>query len=150
MQKLALFKNCIELQQGIFRFFSNTQKRILKEEPLLKLFVTVQDFKLFQVFWFRENQKQFSDEELQILCKYLRLINWPIHKMERKNERNALLPNESKTPCLIIVEHYFSELIVNYFHSSLKHISIKQTLTEIWQKFWICHYRNLVWKFWKI
>ena len=75
MQKLALFKNCIELQQGIFRFFSNTQKRILKEEPLLKLFVTVQDFKLFQVFWFRENQKQFSDEELQILCKYLRLIN---------------------------------------------------------------------------
>ena len=58
--------------------------------------------------------------------------------------KNAPLPYDSKTPYLINLEHYLCELMVNYFHYSLKHISIKQTLTEIRQKFWICRGRRIV------
>ena len=57
---------------------------------------------------------------------------------------NAPLPYDSKTPYLINSEHYLCQLIVNYFHFSLKHISIKQTVTEIRQKFWICRGRCFV------
>ena len=71
------------------------------------------------------------------------------NQLRRWEERlkNVLLPNESKTPCLMIAEHYFSELIVSYFHSILKHISTKQALTEIWQKFWICYGISFLGKF---
>ena len=44
--------------------------------------------------------------------------------------KNAPLPYEFKTSCVINLENYLSKLKVNYFYTSLKHISIKQILTE--------------------
>ena len=40
IEKFAIFKNCIELQHLL-----TTQNRILKEDPLLKPFVTVQEIR---------------------------------------------------------------------------------------------------------
>ena len=57
---------------------------------------------------------------------------------------NAPLPYEVKTPYLIITEHCLAILIVKHFHESLLHISIKQTLTALRQKWWICCGRNFV------
>ena len=41
-------------------------------------------------------------------------------------------------------EHYPSELIVKHLHTKLKHIQVKQTLTELKQKFGLCRGRNFV------
>ena len=41
-------------------------------------------------------------------------------------------------------EHYLSELIVKHLHTKLKHSPVKQTLTELRQKFWLCRGRNFV------
>ena len=41
-------------------------------------------------------------------------------------------------------EHYLSELTVKHLHTKLKHISVKQTLTELRQKFWLCRGRKFV------
>ena len=49
---------------------------------------------------------------------------------------NTLLPYESKTPYLINRHHILAELTVTDIHIKLKHISIKQTLTEVRQQFW--------------
>ena len=58
--------------------------------------------------------------------------------------KNAPLPHETKTPHLINTKHFLVTLIVKHFHESLLHIYIKQTLTELRQKYWICHGRNFV------
>ena len=52
--------------------------------------------------------------------------------------KNAPLPYQAKAPYLINSEHYLAALIVNDIHTRFKHISIKQTLTELRQNFWIC------------
>ena len=53
-------------------------------------------------------------------------------------------PNQAKGPYLINSEHYLAKLIVNDIHTKFKHISIKQTLTELNQNFWICRGRQFV------
>ena len=59
-----------------------------------------------------------------------------------KRLKNAPLPYETKTP--ENTEHGLATLIVKHFHESLLHISIKQTLTEPRQKYWICRRKNFV------
>ena len=57
---------------------------------------------------------------------------------------NAPLPYESKSPYLINRHHKLAELIVTDIHTKLKHISIKQNLTEVRQQFWICSGRSFI------
>ena len=49
-----------------------------------------------------------------------------------------------KTPYLLNSEHYLSESIVKHLHTNLKHTSVKQTLAELRQTFWLCRGRNFV------
>ena len=60
---------------------------------------------------------------------------------------------DSKTPRYLMTRklnyllnsnHCLAELIVVDFHTKLYHISIKQTLTEVRQKFWILKGRNVI------
>ena len=57
---------------------------------------------------------------------------------------NAPLPCESKTPYLINRHCKSAELIVTDIHIKLQHISIKQTLTEVRRRFWICRGRGFI------
>ena len=56
----------------------------------------------------------------------------------------ALLPYDTKMPYLIDSEHYFARLSVEYFHIGLKRETIKPTLIELRQKFWICISRGFL------
>ena len=58
--------------------------------------------------------------------------------------RESPLPFEVKTQILIHSGHRLAELIVTDLHIRLKYISIKQTLTELRQTFWICKGRSFV------
>ena len=59
--------------------------------------------------------------------------------------KHTPLPYDTKTPYLLNSEHYLSELIVKYLYTKLKHISVKQTLTELRQKFCLFRGSNFVW-----
>ena len=50
---------------------------------------------------------------------------------------------DAKTNYLINSNHYLAKLIVEFFHSDLKHVTIKQTLFGLRQKFSICRSRSL-------
>ena len=58
--------------------------------------------------------------------------------------KNAPLAYQAKALYLINSEHYLATLIVNDIHTGFKHISIKQTLIELRQNFWICRGRQFV------
>ena len=58
--------------------------------------------------------------------------------------RNVPLPYQAKATYLINSEQYLATLIVNDIHARFKHISIKQTLTELRQNFRICRGRQFV------
>ena len=49
-----------------------------------------------------------------------------------------------KTPILLNPKHRLAELIVNDIHRNLKHISVKHTLTELRERFWVCRGRRFV------
>ena len=84
----------------------------------------------------KENQKKFDEKRLKILTKDLNLIYDDNNLIRCKGWlKNAPLPYETKTPYLINAEHCLATLIVKHFHESLLHISIKQTLTELPQKY---------------
>ena len=58
--------------------------------------------------------------------------------------QNAPLPPETVNPILLDSKHSLAKLIVNYYHTSRKHVLVKQTLTELRTKFWICKGRSFV------
>ena len=62
----------------------------------------------------------------------------------RCEETKSKTKTETKTPYLINTKHFLATLIVKHFHESLLHIYIKQTLTELRLKCWICHGSNFV------
>ena len=98
-----------------------------------------------QIIWLKENQKKFDEKRLRILTKDLDLIYDDDNLIRCEGRlKNAPLPYETKTPYLINTEHCLATLIVKHFHESLLHISIKQTLTELRQKYWICRGKNFV------
>ena len=63
---------------------------------------------------------------------------------DQVNNKQNIENNETKTPYLLNSENYLSELIVKHLPTKLKHMSVKQTVTELRQKFWLCRGRNFV------
>ena len=98
-----------------------------------------------EIIWLKENQKKFDKKKLRILTKDFNLI-YDDDNLIRCEDRlkNPPLPYETKTPYLISTYHCLATLIVKHFHESLLHISVKQTLVKLRQKYWICRGRNFV------
>ena len=116
----------------------------MNNEILLKS-VTVEELKTPQLQWIERNQKTFDSIKLETICKYLNVIcdKNDLFRCEGRL-KNAPLPYQAKAPYLINSEYYLATLIVNDIHTRFKHISIKQTLTELRQNFWICIGRQFV------
>ena len=87
----------------------------------------------------------FNEKKLKALRNDLNLI-YDENGLIRGEGRLKLapLPYDAKTSYLINSEHYLARLIVEYFHRDLKHVTIKQALSELSQKFWICRSRAFV------
>ena len=84
-------------------------------------------------------------KKLRILTKYLNLIYDDDNLIRCEGRlKNAPLPYETKTPYLISRYHQVATLIVKHFHESLPHISVKEIITKLRQKYWICRGRNFV------
>ena len=112
----------------------------------MKPFITAAEQTFPELFWIGQNQNQYSDARLKTLSKDLILIYDENNLIRCKGRlKHATLPYDTKTPYMLNSEYYLSEKkIVKNLHAKLKHISIKQTLTELKQKVWLCQGRNFV------
>ena len=133
------------IRAWIFRFVKNLKNKVASEQLLLELFITSAELRASQIIWLKENHKKFDEKRLKILTKDLSLIYDDDNIIRCESRlKNALLPYETKTFYLFNTSHCLATLIVKHFHESLLHISIKQTLTELRQNYWICRSRNFV------
>ena len=118
----------------IKRFVNNVRNKKENRELLL----TSTELRNSELYWIKENQKSIENKHIELLWIQLNV-------MRDENDllictgrlENALLPYESKIPYLINRHHKLAELVVTNTHIKLKHISIKQTLTEVHRRFWI-------------
>ena len=72
--KFSTLKKLYRVTAWIFRFFNNFRKTLSKTKTLSKPFITACELKFAELFWIKENQKQFTDEQLKTLSKDLNLI----------------------------------------------------------------------------
>ena len=81
---------------------------------------------------------------------YLKICSWFLIKKiwldAEAFETRTSLPYDTKTPYLSNSEHWLSDLILKHLPTKWKHISAKQTLTELRRKIWLCRGRNFVLK----
>ena len=108
------------------------KEKLLNNAILLKSFATTHELKRAQFQWIKRNQKSFHSIKLKAISKDLNIICDENDLFKHKGRlKNAPLPYQAKAPYLINSEHYLATLIVNDIHTRFKHISIKQTLTEL-------------------
>ena len=151
------FENVIEIKRfnsllkllkvtaWVHRFIKNLKNKLKNKEILLKPFITGTELQNVQSKWIKENQKSFDKNKLNKLNKELKIFCDENGLLRCEGRlKNAPLPLEAKRPILINSEHDLAKLIVNYIHTKHKHISIKQTLTELRQNYWICRGRQFV------
>ena len=129
----------------IKRFVNNVRNKKENQELLLKTFLTSTELRNSESYWIKKKQESIDNKHIELLWKQLNVT---------RNENdllictgrleNAPLPFESKTPYLINRHHKLAELIVIDIHIKLKHISIKQILTEVRRQFWNCSGRSLI------
>ena len=99
-----------------------------------------------ELLWLHDNQKNITQSKnYSQLEKSLVLItdeNGLFHSRGRL--QNAPLPYDSREPILLNNRHYLTELIVQDAHYKILHNGVKQILTHIRERFWICRGRSYV------
>ena len=98
-----------------------------------------------EFYWIKKNLEFMENKHIELLSKQLNVTRDENDLLNSTGRlENAPLPYESKIPYLIKRHHKLAELIIADIHIKLKHISIKQTLTEVHQRFWICSGRSFI------
>ena len=114
-----------------------------KENRDVRSFLSAKESNNAKSQWIKVNQSSFARDKIETLKRELNLVideNY-IYRCEGRLRESPLL-FEVKTRILISSSHRIAELIVTDLYIRLKHISIKQTLTELRQTFWICKGRS--------
>ena len=62
----------------------------------------------------------------------------------RTRINNSSLPIESKNPMLLPSKHHVVNLLVNHYHSLVKHNGVNNTLNALREKFWLIKGRQTV------
>ena len=57
---------------------------------------------------------------------------------------NVQISDKAKTPTLLPRDHWFSKLVIRYFHGRLAHSGVAQTLMTLREEYWIPHGRAVV------
>ena len=111
--------------------------------------LTVDEINKAEMLWLQEIQKSIvNSQKFSQLKASLRLFV-DENGLYRCGGRlkNAPLPFDSKFPVLIPEEHYVTELIIRSCHNNVMHNGVKDTLTELRQRYYVCRGRQVVKKF---
>ena len=144
INRFSCLQKLYRVTAWVYRFCRNIKIK-LKEKRELNTFLSPKEINNAEIEWIKINQSFFENSKLETLKKELNLVvdENSLYRCEGRLKESPL-PYNVKTPILINSNHRLAELIVTDLHVKLKHISIKQTLTELRQKFWICRGRNFV------
>ena len=115
------------------------------QELLSKPFLTSTELRNSEFYWIKKNRESTDNKHLELLWKQVNVTRNENHLLICTGRlENAPLPYESKTPYSINRHYKLAELIATDIHIKRKHISIKQTLTEVRRRFWICSRRSFI------
>ena len=144
------FSSFVKLKRTIgwiYRFLNNLKDKQQNRngEILLVDYLTASELEKAEQKLILMNQNTFDKEKLKTISRDFNLIVDDENLIRCEGRlKHAPIPYDAKTPFLINPENYIAELLIKHIHELNKHISIKQTLTEIRQKFWIIHARKSV------
>ena len=144
IEKFSCLQKLVRITGWGYRFYHNIKIKE-KENRDVRPFLSAKEIINAQSQWIKVNQSLFAKDKIETLKRELNLVidENNIYRCEGRL-RESPLPFEVKTSILINSSHRLAELIVTDLHIILKHISIKQTLTELRQTFWICKGRSFV------
>ena len=127
----------------MFRYFRNLKRKMKCEELQLSPFITAAEINSSELYWIKQNQT-IDGKKLKCLWKQLSITRDEILLRYVGRLANAPLPYVTRQPYFINRQHHLARLIIWDIHERLKHISVKQVLTELPRKYWICNGRGFI------
>ena len=113
--------------------------------PINQMPLTASELADVEKAWVKQAQRALTDDSHFVLWKkQLRLyLDNGLWRCGGRLE-NASLPYSTKHPLLLPRNHPITPLLVQEAHLRVKHNGVKETLTELREKFWIIKGRSLV------
>ena len=136
-------KKLYRVTAWVLRFINNLDRKVHNEVLNLRRCLDRTEINASELLWLHDNQKNISQNKNYCQSeKSLALITGLLRSRGRL--QNAPLPNDSTEPILLDNRHYLTELVVQDVHCNVLHNGVKQTLTHIRERFWICRRRSYV------
>jgi len=141
------YKKLLRVCAWVNRFINNLKLKTQKSELNLKPILQPSELHDAEMILIKENQRELTRDSATLQKKFKQLnVHLDDDGILRCYGRltNAPLPQETISPILLNSKHSLTRLIVLSIHNSMKHISLKHTLTEVRNKYWICKGRSFV------
>lgn len=131
------------------RFIGNLFKSRRNETLILSPILSPLELREAEQQWLHTNQIEFFNDTSNDLQRKLSEHGVTLDHDDgllkcHGRLHEAPLPYETRKPVLLNPRHRLTQLIVTNIHRTLKHVSAKQTLTELRQRFWIFKGRSFV------
>ena len=149
IERFSSHSRLLRVTTWVNRFVGNLVKSRKKEIIELLPILSPTELREAEQQWLRTNQIEFFNDTSNDLQR-----KFSEHGATRDNDDGLLrcggrlneapLPYETRKPILLNPRHRLTQLIVTNIHRTLKHVSAKQTLTELRQRFWIFKGRSFV------
>ena len=144
--KFSDFKKLLRVTSYVLRFINNTRKKVQGVARKSSKYVTAEEMTESHTLWIKANQSyakqntEYKQLKIQLNCKTDE--NGIMRSYGRMKHSN--LPENTKAPILLVIQHRLSILIVLYSHSKVMHRGVKQTLCESRTNYWIPKGRHFV------
>ena len=143
LDKFSSYIRLINVTALVLRFIDNLKKKRSKETIITHGFITIEEKIKAEDLWIKFIQMDiYKLDSYKQLKKDLNLfVEDGIIRCQGRL-KNAPLNYSAKFPILLPSKHYFTDLIIKYYHNMVLHNGMKETLNQIRSKYWIPKIRN--------
>ena len=147
-RRYSNYNNIIRITAWINRFVSNLKLKVKKKKILTKPTLQVNELKEAEKLLMKANQYDFRcnisrENEVKFRNLNVKLDDENIFCCEGRLQF-APISKEAKSPILLNEKHPLTKLIIIDIHRSNKHISVKYTLNEFRQRYWMFCGRRII------
>ena len=129
----------------VLRFIDNIKKKRKKEDINISRFIMAEERVKTENLWIRFIQMDiYKLDSYKQLKKDLNLFLEDDLIRCQGRLKNAPLNYSAKYPILLPSKHYFTDLVIVYYHNMVLHNGMKETLNQIRTKYWIPKCRNQI------
>ena len=139
-------KKLYRVTAWVLRFINNLKGKVHNEVLNLSRYLDRTEISASELLWLHDNQKNIIQSKNYCQLEKSLVLITDGNGLHRSRGRlhNAPLPYDSREPILLDNRYYLTELIVQDAHCKVLHNRVKQTLTHIRERFWICTGRSYV------